>query len=254
MSGLGAAVALLTRIPAGRGDWDRTDLSRSVKWMPVVGGLIGLAVAAAYVGLATVMPASLAAGLSVALGVLVTGAFHEDGLADTADAFWGGADREDILRIMKDPDHGTYGVMALVLSVVVRVAALSTLGPVVALALLPTVHALSRGAAVVLIGVLPPASGDGLGAAHVAPGLRGQVVTGVLVSIALGLVMLGWWLVPFVLVAGAGTGLVGLLARSRISGFTGDVLGAAEQVVEVLLMVLGASLASNGLIETVWWS
>jgi adenosylcobinamide-GDP ribazoletransferase len=219
----------------------------------MVGGLIGLAVAAAYAGLATVMPASLAAVLSVALGVLVTGAFHEDGLADTADAFWGGADREDILRIMKDPDHGTYGVMALVLSVVVRVAALSTLGPVVALVLLPTVHALSRGAAVVLIRVLPPASGDGLGAAHVAPGLRGQVVTGVLVTIALGLV-LGWWLVPFVLVAGAGTGLVGLLARSRISGFTGDVLGAAEQVVEVLLMVLGAALASNGLIETVWWS
>jgi cobalamin synthase len=66
--------------------------------------------------------------------------------------------------------------------------------------------------------------------------------------------MLGWWLVPFVLVAGAGTGLVGLLARSRLSGFTGDVLGAAEQVVEVLLLVLGASLASRGLIETVWWS
>jgi adenosylcobinamide-GDP ribazoletransferase len=222
--------------------------------MPVVGGLIGLALAAAYAGLVALMPASLAAGLSVALGVLVTGAFHEDGLADTADGFWGGSDKEDILRIMKDPDHGTYGVMALVLSVVLRVAALSTLGPVVALAVLPTVHALSRGGAVVLMGVLPPASGDGLGAAHVDPGLRRQVVTGMLASVALGLVMLGWWLVPFLLVAGAGTALVGLLARRRISGFTGDVLGAAEQVVEVLLLVLGASLASSGLIETVWWS
>ena len=254
MRGLGAAIALLTRIPVGGADWDRSDLDRSVKWMPLVGGLIGVVVAAAYAGLAFVMPSILAAGLAVTLAALVTGAFHEDGLADTADAFGGGSDGEHALRIMKDPDHGTYGVLALVFSVVLRVTALATLGWAFALVLLPAVHALSRGGAIALMGALPPASGDGLGAVHSGPGLRRQVAAGVLLSALVGLVMLGWWLVPFALVAGVGTGWIGLLARRRIIGFTGDVLGAAQQVVEISLLVLGAALASAGLFERAWWS
>lgn len=253
MRGFGAAVALLTRIPVGGADWDRSDLNRSVKWIPVVGGLIGLVVAMAYSGLVTLMPATVAAGLAVALGVLITGAFHEDGLADTVDAFGGAFDRDDKLRIMRDPAHGTFGVMALVLSVVVRVTALATLGVASAFALLPAVHALSRGGAITLMGTLSPASRDGLGAIHSDPGLGREVVSGVLLSLLIGLATLGWWLIPLVIVAVVGTATIGLLARRHISGFTGDVLGAAQQVSEVLLMVLGASLASSGLINSVWW-
>ncbi|MGH8872632.1 MAG: adenosylcobinamide-GDP ribazoletransferase [Acidimicrobiia bacterium] len=253
MSGLKAAVTLLTRIPMGGADWDRGDLSRSVKWVPVVGGLIGLVVALAYAGLVSVMPATLAAGLAVAVGMLFTGALHEDGLADTVDGFAGGSDSEDRLRIMKDPVHGTYGALALVLSVVVRVAALAAMGSVPALFLLPAVHAVSRGGAVALMGALPPASSEGLGAAHSDPGLRRQVLIGVLFAILIGLVTLGWWLVPFAVLAVAGTIVIGFLARRLISGYTGDVLGAAQQVGEILLMVLGASMVSSGLIVSVWW-
>jgi len=129
MRGLGAAVTLLTRVPIGRADWERSDLDRSLRWVPLVGGVIGLAVALAYAGTASVMPATVAAGLAVALGVLITGGLHEDGLADTVDGFGGGSDRGERLRIMKDPRHGTYGALALVFSVVLRVTALAAMRP-----------------------------------------------------------------------------------------------------------------------------
>jgi adenosylcobinamide-GDP ribazoletransferase len=251
--GFGAAITLLTRIPIGSADWDRDDVNRSVKWIPVVGGLIGLVVAAAFSGLTSVMPATVGAALAVTVGVLITGAFHEDGLADTVDGFGGGSDRDDKLRIMKDPVHGTYGALALVFSVVVRVTALATLGAGSAFALLPAVHAISRGSAIGLMAALPPASAEGLGAAHFDPGLRRRVVTGVLLSFLIGLVTLGWWLVPFALLSWLGAVVIGLFAHRQISGFTGDVLGAAQQVSEISLFVLGASLVSSGHIESVWW-
>lgn len=253
MRGLGAAVTLLTRVPIGTADWDPRDLHRSVKWIPLVGGVIGLAVAATYAALVPVIPATISASLAVTLGVLITGAFHEDGLADTVDGFGGGSDRDDTLRIMKDPRHGTYGVLALVLSVVVRVTALATMGSAAALAFLPAAHALSRGGAIGLMGVLPPASSEGLGAAHSDRGLRRQVVIGAVLSLMVGLITLGWWVGPFAIVAAAGAGLVSLLARRHISGYTGDVLGAVQQVAEMSLLVLGAALASSGVIEMVWW-
>jgi adenosylcobinamide-GDP ribazoletransferase len=252
--GLGAAVTLLTRVPVATADWDRRDLSRSVKWMPFVGGIIGLAIAGAYVALASLMPATIAAGLAVTFGVLLTGAFHEDGLADTVDAFGGGTDRDDILRIMKDPRHGTYGVLALVLSVVVRVVALATLGSAAALTVLPAAHALSRGCAIGLMAAFPPAVGEGLGAAHADPGVRRQVVVGIMFSVGVGLVTLGWWVGPFAVLAAAGAAMMGLRARKHISGYTGDVLGATQQLAEISLMVLGASLASSGRIGTAWWA
>lgn len=252
--GLGAAVTLLTRVPLAGANWDRRDLSRSVKWLPLVGGVIGLAIAGVYVAFASLLPATIAAGLAVTLGAVLTGALHEDGLADTVDGFGGGADRDEILRIMKDPRHGTYGVLALVLSVVVRVVALATLGSAPALTVLPAVHALSRSGAIGLMGALPPASDDGIGAAHSDPGLRRQVVVGIVLSIGVGLVTLGWWVGPFVVLAAAGAAMMGLLARRHISGYTGDVLGAAEQIVEISLLVFAASLASSGRIGAVWWA
>ena len=253
MRGLGAAVTLLTRVPVGMADWDSRDLGRSVKWIPPVGGVIGLVVALAYAALGSLMPATIASGLAVTLGVLLTGALHEDGLADTVDAFGGGSTRDETIRILKDPRHGTYGVLALVLSVVVRVTALATLGPGAAFALLPAVHALSRGGAIGLMAALPPAKGEGLGAAHSDPGLRPQVLVGVLLALAVGLTTLGWWVAPFAVLAAVSAALIALLARRNISGYTGDVLGAAQQVGEIMLLVLGASLASSGHIETMWW-
>lgn len=253
MSGLGAAVTLLTRVPIGRADWDRGDLDRSLGWVPLVGGVIGLAVALAYAGAYSVLPATVAAGVAVALGVLVTGGLHEDGLADTADGLGGGSDRGERLAIMKDPRHGTYGALALMFSVVLRVTALAAMRPESALVVLPAVHALSRGGAIALVAVLTPASSDGLGAAHSGPGSRGPAVIGGLISLLIGLVALGWWVAPFAAVTVAGVGLIGLVSQRSIGGFTGDVLGAAQQAAEVALLVLAAALTSPGLIEGAWW-
>jgi len=253
VKGLGAAVSLLTRLPINLATWDEQDVHRSVQWLPLVGAGIGLAIAAVYMGLSLLVPSMIAAGLSVAFGVFATGALHEDGLADTLDGFGGGSDREDTLRIMKDPVHGTYGVVAIALSLLLRTIALAAVSPIAALGLLPLVHAMSRGGAVALMIVLPPATGDGLGAAHVADGLRRQVAIGVATSVLIGLALVGWWVGAFLLAAVGVTAYVSRLARRHIAGFTGDVLGAAEQVCEVTLLILGVAVIELDLISVPAW-
>jgi adenosylcobinamide-GDP ribazoletransferase len=140
-----------------------------------------------------------------------------------------------------------------VLSIVLRVTALSSFGAVSALALLPAIHALSRAVCIGLMAALPPASSEGLGAAHADPHLRPQVAVGALFALIIGIFTLGWWVAPFGLLAGIAAAAVGTTARRRIQGFTGDVLGAAQQVAEVLLMLFAASLVSTGRFESVWW-
>ena len=136
-------------------------------WFPVVGALIGLLVGGVAAGLAEVVTPSVAAAVAIVVGMLVTGAFHEDGLADLADAVAGGATRERRLEILKDPRHGTYGVAALVGSVLVRwsaLAALVAVGPRPAIVGALAAHALARGIAVGVMGVQPAARTPGLGA------------------------------------------------------------------------------------------
>ena len=119
MTGFLGAVQFLTRIPV------RTRAAvphdRVLPWLPFVGALIGALVGGVAAGLAELVPTAVAAAVAVAVGLLVTGAFHEDGLADVADAFGGGTTRERRFEILKDPRHGTYGVAALCSSVVLRV-------------------------------------------------------------------------------------------------------------------------------------
>src|SRR5204863_1906899 len=102
---------------------------------------------------------------AVTAGIALTGALHEDGLADTADGFGGGRDRDDKLRIMRDSRQGSFGVVALVLSIALRAAALGTIGePIHVTLALIAAHAASRGVLPVLMHVLTPARPDGLGA------------------------------------------------------------------------------------------
>ena len=254
MRGLRAAVGLLTRVPVGRIGSDQLDTSRAIAWLPVVGAVIGVVVAGGYGLLVQLLPNLAAAALAVMLGIVLTGALHEDGLADTVDAFGAGGGPEETLRILKDPAHGTYGVIALVLSILLRVLALAALPVTTALLALPTVHALGRGGAVGLIGSMPPATGDGLGAAHSRSGSSSGVLGGLLSAVAIGLALLGWWGALFAALAGSAALLIGMLAMRRISGFTGDILGATEQMIEVGLMIVAAALASSGLLSVPWWS
>lgn len=253
MRGLRTAASLLTRVPVRRGTWGRRDLARSVPWFPVVGGLLGLALAGAYAGLLLVLPALPAAAVTLGLSLLLTGAFHEDGLADTADALGGGRTRQEAVRILKDPSHGTYGVLAIVMSVVIRIAALATLDGWTAVAVLPGAHALSRGAAVGLLATVRPATGEGLGASFGSRVTRRDAATSVAAALLIGIVSMGGWVTAAALVAGLCWWAVGRVAVRRIGGITGDILGAAQQISEILVLLLGAVLVGSGWPSPAWW-
>ncbi len=122
-----AAIAFLTRIPIGEAAFDANDVAHSAGWFPLIGALLG----AAYCGIAWALkphlPAVVIAVLLVTVDALATGALHFDGLADMADGFGGGKTRDDVLRIMRDHAIGSYGGLALVLVVALRIAAYTSL-------------------------------------------------------------------------------------------------------------------------------
>jgi adenosylcobinamide-GDP ribazoletransferase len=238
VSGLAAAVTFLTRVPLPV----IAPTPSMLPWFPVVGALVGFLAAAVYVTASLVVTPLLAAALAVAATVLVTGALHEDGLADAADAWGGASSREQALRILRDPAHGTYGVLAVVLSVVVRVAALASLAPAMAVAVLPAVHAISRGVMVALLRTTPPARDDGLARAVSTSTTPLSAAVAIGVAGVLGIGLLGARVVPAAAVALVAGWLVRWLAMRRIGGMTGDVLGAAEQLAEVCMLVLFAAL------------
>ena len=246
------ALSLLTRIPAGVGRWQDVDPSRAVPWFPVIGAALGVCVAGAWAGLRAILPALVAAAVGVAVGVVLTGAFHEDGLADTADAL-GGRHREEARRILKDPAHGTYGVLAIALSVLLRVGALAALGGWSALAVLPAAHALSRGAGGVLLWSAVPVLEVGLGTSYARAATGRGVGVGAGAAFLIALVAMGAWAVPAAVLAALGAGAVGLAARRRFGGITGDVVGAAQQVGEVAVLVLGAAIVTSGWGSPAWW-
>jgi adenosylcobinamide-GDP ribazoletransferase len=249
VSGIGDAFRLLTRIPLGASN---SGLEGVAGWFPVVGLFVGLAVGGIYALLYPWMPSMLSAVIAVSGGILLTGAFHEDGLADGMDAFGAGASGEKALQIMRDPRLGTYGTLALVISVLWRVVALGSLGPAVAVAAAVVAHALGRTSAVGLMAVAPAAREDGLGRLGVA-GLDGRRAT-LAIAVGLGLTIpVVGWLVALGVIAGAI--MVVLVVRwvsvRRIGGITGDVLGACEQLTEMgsLAVVAGATWVG----WSPWW-
>lgn len=248
MQGFLGALQFLTRVPVRTAS--APSLTRSVPWFPVVGALVGTALGLVILGLGEVVPMPVAAAVTVVLGVLLTGAFHEDGLADVADAFAGGWDREQRFRILADPLHGSYGVAALSGSMLVRIACLAVLTPPVAAAGLLAAHSLGRAAAVGTMTVAPTAKPEGLGADYTRTLRRGPALIGVLAGLAVAALATGWWVGPLALAAAAAAVVVGWLAVRKLGGITGDVLGAVEQVAECLVLVVVTALAAR---HQLWW-
>ena len=249
MSGLLGAIQFLTRVPIRLPE--AVARERIVPWFPLVGALIGALVGGIAVGLGELVPSGVAVTCAVVVGLLVTGAFHEDGLADVADAFGGGITRERRFEILADPRHGTYGVAALCSSVVLRVVtAMAIASSAAVFAGFVVAHTLGRAAAVVAMGVVPSARDHGLGAEH-AQRLRPLATTvGVLTGLVVSTVLVGWWIGPIVAVTLAATGATVWLALRKIGGLVGDVLGAIEQVVECVVLVTVCGLAAR---HAVWW-
>ena len=243
MKDLLGAVSFLTRVPTGTGPREPAALARFVPWFPVVGAGVGVAVGAVYAGVRGLLPPLPAATVAVVAGVALTGAFHEDGLGDSADAFGGGWDRESTVRILKDPRLGTFGVLAVAASLLLRVGAVAALAPAAAMAALPAAHALSRATAVAAMAAFP-AAGTGLGATYVQALSRRRALLGAVAGLAVALALLG----AVALWAAAGGAvaawLLGRLARRRIGGVSGDVLGAIQQLAEILALLVAAAAGS----------
>lgn len=234
------AIILLTRLPAPR-LVSLPGMGAAVWAYPLAGLAVGSASAAVLLaGLGLGLPPMLAAGLALATGILITGGLHEDGLADLADGFGGGADRARKLAIMRDSRVGSYGVLALVLSVGLRWQAVATMAaadPTGAALSLIGVAAASRAAPAVALALLPPAREEGLGRGASAPP-RAAVLAACLLATACLATTTGR-AAPLVMLAMALGGIaVGRLAQRQIGGQTGDVLGAVQQAAEIAALLV----------------
>lgn len=248
LTDLGASLSLLSRLPIPVAHEKAAQRSAQAAWAwPIAGAVLAFLAALPGVALSAVgVPALIAAGVSLGALIMVTGALHEDGLADTVDGLWGGWAPTQRLEIMKDSRVGVYGVLALVVGVGLRWTALAALlaaGPLPFLAGMIVSAAVSRATMAGVMQALPHAREDGLsrtvGRVPV-PAARGAAALGVLLSLVAGPAAA---LVALVFGTAAAIA-VARVAIAKIGGQTGDILGAVQQASEIAsLIALAAVLA-----------
>ena len=237
------AVAFLTRIPMPHPDGPTpTNFARAQRVFPVIGAAIGAVAGVVWLGLAAIgLPSLAASALALGASALLTGAFHEDGLADVADGFGGGRTKAAKLEIMLDSRLGTFGTMGLLVSFLAKVSALAALPGAIVLPGLVAAHALARAILPGLAMVMPYARKEGLAATAGRPDAATSALAMIFALVIALLILpiaaaLGAALVAIL----AGAGMV-ILANRQIGGQTGDVLGGAEQVAETAILLLLAT-------------
>jgi adenosylcobinamide-GDP ribazoletransferase len=240
---LRTAVAFLTRLPMPHPQGAMpANFVRAHRLFPLVGAAIGGAVGLLYLGMRMIgLPDLAAAALALGASAILTGALHEDGLADVADGFGGGRDAAAKLEIMRDSRLGTYGALILMVSFVVKLSALAALPDGFVVQSLIAAHALARGVLPLMSISLPYARKDGLAANAGRPDTVTAWTAGAL-AMTIALVSLPWSeaLCATLVAAGCAIGMA-LLAQRQIGGQTGDVLGGAEQLGETAILALLAT-------------
>jgi adenosylcobinamide-GDP ribazoletransferase len=240
------AVAFLTRLPMPHPQGPMPpNFVRAHRMFPVVGALIGAAVGLLCLGLRHVgVPDLAAAALALGAGAVLTGALHEDGLADVADGFGGGRDLASKLEIMRDSRLGTYGALILLVSFATKLSALAAIPDGHVVQSLIASHALAGGVLPWMSMSLPYARKDGLAANAGRPDAATAAIAAAL-ALAIALLSLSFAnALGAALVACLSAAGMARLAQRQIGGQTGDVLGGAEQVAEtVILVLLAARLA-----------
>ncbi len=244
-----AAFVFLTRVPVGGGPYTDEEWQSSTGHFPLVGAVLGVVLATLAAALLPHFGAWPTALLVLAASMLLTGAFHEDGLADTADALGGAFDREKLFAILKDSRVGTYGAAALVVSLGLRAALLVELGSAMPLAILLS-QCVARLPPIALMQQLPyvtsanPEEGAEAKSRLVARATRRELsVAGAWVALLVasvwfaGGISLGRVLVMGLALAGSAT-LMGMRFHRRAGGITGDFLGATEQVSECIVLLV----------------
>jgi adenosylcobinamide-GDP ribazoletransferase len=237
LAGVRGALSFLTQVPVGLlGEVTPADIGRGAVYFPLVGAVVGggsaLAAWLAYM----VLPVWVAAGAAL------TGALHLDGLADTLDGY-GAATRTRALEIMRDHSVGSYGIVAVVLDLGFRTAAIAALLPRPhGLLYLVAAGALSRSVAVAL-GVLQPPARTHAGLTAVLEGVKPwRAILAVGLGLAVAALSIGWAALAAASLAGVGAVLWAWHCRRRLGGMTGDTLGAASEGTEVLVLLLGTAL------------
>ncbi len=236
------ALGFLTRIPVPADThYSPEALNRCCRYFSLVGWLLGGLLAGLWLLTEPVFGASVTSLVVLAASLLLTGAFHEDGLADTADGLGGAFERERKLAIMKDSRIGTYGSAALVMSLLFRWQLLTALGDAAPLALL-TAAAASRALSTSLMLGLPYCRMDEESKSK--PLVTRSDPNDIAICLGIALLPLIFWPATLLLIACCGGLLVlGLMRfyRKALGGYTGDLLGAAQQIAEIT--ILGLCLA-----------
>jgi adenosylcobinamide-GDP ribazoletransferase len=246
------ALGYFTRVPVPRWvGFEPHYLNAAARYFPFVGVLIGAFSALIYLAAWRVFPPGVAVLLSMIVSLLVTGAFHEDGLADCVDAFGGAYTREDVLRIMHDSRIGAFGAIALVMALALKWQTLVSLPPLRAASLMIAAHAASRTCAISYLATLDYVRAEGK-AKPVAQRLSGPAL---LCAAVFGLPWLFWpnglgapdWrfaALTFVVLM-ALRFVMGRYFVRRIGGYTGDCLGFAQQIFELSIYLVGLAWISS---------
>jgi adenosylcobinamide-GDP ribazoletransferase len=240
------ALGYFTRIPVPRWvGFERDYLNAAARYFPLVGAMVGGVAALVYLAALRVFPAGVAVLLSMAATLVLTGAFHEDGLADCADAFGGGYTRDDVLRIMHDSRIGAFGAIALAIALALKWQTLSSMPPAPAAWTMFAAHAASRVFAISFLVTLDYVRAEG----KAKPVARRMRLSAFVVACAFGLPWLVWigWKLACVTIAvlAALRFLIGRYFVRRIGGYTGDCLGFAQQVFEIAIYLVALAWISS---------
>jgi adenosylcobinamide-GDP ribazoletransferase len=241
-----AAIQFLTRVPVPAPSYSAGSLARSVKFFPVVGLLVGASAVLVHLLLVPHFQRIVVAFLVLTFLSLVTGLIHEDGLADAADGFGGGWNREKVLFIMRDSRIGSYGAAALTLSFLSRILLLSSMPLVLVPQYLIATRVLGQWTTLPLSFYLSPARAksedgfDGQGARIARITSLGSLIAGTIFSFAVVIALLRARAAFAIGAAIVVTLASGLYFQKRIGGVTGDCFGAANQIAEVAVYLCGA--------------
>ena len=241
--GFVAGVSFLTRIPVG-GDVGERGIAASIAWFPVVGALVGIVSGAVYLFASKVWPPLVASLLAVGVSIAITGAFHEDGLGDTADAFGAASTGRDPQPVLKDPRLGTFGVVALVLTIGLRVALVGSLTPRAGAVALVAAHALARGVSAATV-VSAPSSGSGLGSSYASLAPRWRGVVAVVAGLVIASICIGVAAPAALAVSALAAWLEVRWADRALGGVSGDVLGTIEQTGELITLLVAVAFAAH---------
>lgn len=229
-----AALGFFTRIPVPmKADFKEDDLNHSARYFPLVGLVIGALAALIYSLVAEVLPKELAIIASMAATIYVTGAFHEDGLTDAVDGLGGGWEKEQVLTIMQDSRIGSFGAVGLFLVLLAKYEALAHTYPALIPVAMIAGHALSRFAAVLVIATQPYVKSQGKAKPLATSMSKGEITLAAIFGLAPLLLLAPKLLITLVPVV-----IVWLWfsykLKNRLGGYTGDCLGAMQQLTELV--------------------